>query len=392
MAYSKLRKILWVLIGIAIAIGLVSVYDRLVNGHANTGYGSYIPWGLWVATYIYYISLSAGAFLISALVYVFGVRTLEPIGRLSLFTALVSLIASILHIWFDLGHMERFWHVFASPNWSSLLNFMVWSYSVYFLLLLAEFFLAMRKDLWSMMKRTYTPRTATRDMRLLKIIASVGVPIAVAFHGGVGTVFGVLVARPYWHVGLYPILFLIAAVSTGTAFLAFLTAFTASKRKDGEKLVYFLGRLSLALLVFETIYLFADFFQSLYQGTPSNQQSVMAVLAGPYSWSFWGIQVFLGTAIPIILLAYPAFRRQVKLVGIAGLLIIIGFFLARLNLILPGLVVPEMEGLQSAFVDPRLTYSYFPTVLEWGLTIGITGFAVLLFLIGYKWLPLIDAD
>ena len=118
----------------------------------------------------------------------------------------------------------------------------------------------------------------------------------------------------------------------------------------------------------------------------------MAVLAGPYSWSFWGIQVFLGTAIPIILLAYPAFRRQVKLVGIAGLLIIIGFFLARLNLILPGLVVPEMEGLQSAFVDPRLTYSYFPTVLEWGLTIGITGFAVLLFLIGYKWLPLIDAD
>lgn len=392
MSNSKLRIILWVLIGVTLIIGLISVYDRMVNGHANTGYGGYITWGLWVSMYIYFISLSAGAFLISALVYVFGVRTLEPIGRLSLFTALVSLIASIVHIFFDLGHSERFWHVYASPNWSSLLNFMVWSYSVYFLVLLIEFFLAMKKPLWSMMNRTYTPQSDARDSRILKIVASFGVPLAVAFHGGVGAVFGVLVARPYWHVGLYPILFLIAALASGSAFVTFLVAFTTSKRKDNINLVYFLGRLSLALLVFETIYLFADFFISLYQAAPANQKAVAAILVGPYSWAFWAIQIFVGTLIPIFFLSHPRFSRHVKLVGIAGLLIVIGFFVARLNLIIPGMVIPELEGIQNAFVDPRLTFTYFPTLMEWGLTVGITGFGILLFVLGYKRLPLIDAD
>ncbi len=392
MTYRNVRKILWALIGVTIIIGLISVYDRLAHGHANAAYGSYITWGLWVAQYVYFISLSAGAFLISALVYVFGMKRLEPIGPLSLFTALVSLIASILHIWFDLGHPERFWYVYASSNWGSLLNFMVWSYSVYFLVLLAEFYLAMKGPLWSMLKRVYTPENAARDRRLLKIIASFGVPLAVAFHGGVGAVFGVLVARPYWHVGLYPILFLIAALASGAAFLTFLVAFLTSNHKDNRQLVSFLGRLSLALLVFETIYLFADFFQSLYQGVPANRQAVMAVIAGPYGWSFWAVQVFLGTLIPIILLAYPRTFRRTKLVGISGLLIVIGFFVARLNLILPALAIPELEGLQSAFFDPRLSFSYFPSLVEWGLTIGITGFAALLFLLGYERLPLVDTS
>src|SRR3970282_1278391 len=75
---------------VALGLGLVGVFWRLTSGPEQAGYRSDIPWGLWVAAYVYFIGLSAGAFLISALVYVAGVKQLERIGKLALFTALVT--------------------------------------------------------------------------------------------------------------------------------------------------------------------------------------------------------------------------------------------------------------------------------------------------------------
>ncbi len=333
MKYNKARIAIWISIGISLVIGAISVYNRFVHGLIITDLGSYMPWGLWISQDIYFIGLSAGAFLISALVYVFGVKTLEPIGPLSLFTALIALITSLVHVWFDLGHLERFWHFYTSPNWGSLLNYIAWAYSVYFLVLLAELFLAMKQKIWTRLSRIYPPETAAKDKRYLKIIAIMGIPLAISFHGGVGGVFGVLVARPYWHVGLYPVLFIIAALASGAASLTFIVAFFLPKREEYQNITYFLGRLTLG---------------------------------------------------------YPRLSRRPSLVGIAGLLIVISFFLARMNLIYPALAVPEMEGLVAAFKDPRLTFSYVPTLMEWGLSIGIMGFAGLLFLIGYDRLKLAE--
>ena len=82
----------------ALALGAVGVFERVVNGHEGANYTSYIPWGLWVALYVYFIGLSAGSFLVSALVYVLGMKRLEPLGKLALFTALVTLLAALLAI------------------------------------------------------------------------------------------------------------------------------------------------------------------------------------------------------------------------------------------------------------------------------------------------------
>src|SRR3989337_2560632 len=96
----------------ALAVGLVGVVQRLLTGHELANYTSNIPWGLWVALYVNFISVSAGSFLLSALVYVFGMRQLRPVAKLALFTALVSLLAALIFIWFDIGHMERFYRVY----------------------------------------------------------------------------------------------------------------------------------------------------------------------------------------------------------------------------------------------------------------------------------------
>ena len=83
-----LAGIVW---AIAFAAGAVGVFLRLTTGHELANYGSYVPWGLWVAAYVYFSGLSAGAFLISALVYAGGVRRLEPVARVALLTALEAI-------------------------------------------------------------------------------------------------------------------------------------------------------------------------------------------------------------------------------------------------------------------------------------------------------------
>jgi Ni/Fe-hydrogenase subunit HybB-like protein len=75
------RPLLWAAwIALAI-IGGIGIVERLLTGHRFAAYTSYIPWGMWVAAYIYFIGLSAGAFLLSSLVYVFGVHNLDRDGE-----------------------------------------------------------------------------------------------------------------------------------------------------------------------------------------------------------------------------------------------------------------------------------------------------------------------
>src|SRR3989304_5862465 len=83
----------------AFILGAIGVFQRLTEGHTLADYGSYVPWGMWVPFYVYLIGLSAGSFLLSALVYVFDVRRMEPVGKLALFTPLVTLFGALLIIW-----------------------------------------------------------------------------------------------------------------------------------------------------------------------------------------------------------------------------------------------------------------------------------------------------
>ena len=67
-----------------------------------------------------------------------------------------------------------------------------------------------------------------------------------------------------------------------------------------------------------------------------------------------------------------------------------GAFLAtRYNIVIPGLVLPELEGLPSAYADRRLSFSYAPSVSEWLVFIFIAALAVGIFYAGYRLLPVV---
>lgn len=400
-----MRKTLYLLWGLIFLLGLVGVYQRLLYGHQLAAYGSYVVWGLWVAAYIYFIGLSAGAFLLSSLVYVFGVRRFEKVGKLALFTAVITLFMALLSIWFDLGHMGRFWKVYTGFAWESMMAWMVWLYTAYFLLLLVESWFVARPDLvrWSgrsgleggicrwltFGRNDLSPGVLEREKKIIKVLGTIGVPLAVAFHGGVGALFGVVGARPYWHSALYPILFLIGALASGGALLTSIVAFFWPERgKEHEELVTFLGRITLGLLVFDLLLEWAEVTITIWGSIPSHVAGFKLMLFGPYWWAFWIVHLFLGSLVPIVLLVL--WPRAVNLVGIAAGLIAVTFMSVRLNIVIPSLAVPELQGLVRAYTDSRLRFYYFPSLHEWLVMLFVVSLGAALFYIGYRNLPIVQ--
>ena len=405
--------IIW---AVALAAGLYGVGLRLTSGHELANYTSSIPWGLWVAAYVYFVGLSAGAFLISALIFVFGMKALEPIGKLALFTALMALVAALLTIWLDLGHMERFYYVFTRGSPDSMMAWMVWLYTAYFILLIVEFWVAIRGDLVDQSSEAglrgrvaslllgklgealgTRPRLAlarsydrTRDRQMLKVLGSIGVPLAIAFHGGVGALFGVVGARGYWNAPLYPLLFIVGALVSGGGLLTFIVAFLWPEKgtEKHKEMVSTLGRMTLAMLAVYLIMVWAEFSITLYADIPSEAEPLYQILGGPYPWVFWVFQVGLGAAVPIAIMTMRG--KSVSWVGLAAGLVAIGFFATRLNVVIPGLLEPQLAGLDTAYIDDRLEYSYFPSVMEWLVLAFIGSFATGLFFLGTRLLPLTD--
>ncbi|MEX0800877.1 MAG: NrfD/PsrC family molybdoenzyme membrane anchor subunit [Dehalococcoidia bacterium] len=400
----------------AFTAGLVGIGLRLTSGHELANYTSSIPWGLWVAAYVYFVGLSAGAFLISALIFVFGMKSLEPIGKLALFTALMALVAALLTIWLDLGHMERFYYVFTRGNPGSMMAWMVWLYTAYFFLLIIEFWVAIRGDLVSQSSeaglrgrvaslllgkfgRAFGPRPRlavahsydrTGDRQMLKILGSIGVPLAIAFHGGVGALFGVVGARGYWNAPLYPLLFIVGALVSGGGLLTFIVAFLWPEKgtEKHREMVVTLGRMTLAMLAVYLIMVWAEFSITLYADIPSEAEPLYQILGGPYPWVFWVFQVGLGAVIPIAIMTIRG--KSIPWVGLAAGLVALGFFATRLNVVIPGLLEPQLDGLDTAYIDNRLEYEYFPSVMEWLVLAFIGSFATGLFFLGTRLLPLTD--
>ena len=390
---------------VALLVGAVGVFQRMTTGHEAAGYSSYIPWGLWVATYVYFIGLSAGAFLVSALIYVFGVQRLERIGKLALFTALVCLMVALIAIWLDLGHMERFWRLYANGNPMSMMAWIVWLYGAYFVLLVVELWFAIRADLveWSSrpgwqgwlaslltLGRTDISQPAiTTDRRALRILGAIGIPLAIGFHGGVGALFGVVGARDYWNAPLLPIMFIVAALASGGGLLTFLTAFIGPRRGTAEHrdMVIFLGQMTIGLLVVYLVMLWAEFSITLYGDVPAETKPFYHVVGGPQPWIFWVFQIALGAAIPLLI--FMLRPRSVGWMGVASMLVAGAFLATRYNIVIPGLVVPEVEGLEAAYTEAGLSFHYAPSLMEWLVFIFIGALAVGIFYAGYRLLPLV---
>ena len=369
----NIKRIVYILCTAAILAGLWGVFTRLTTGHREAAYGSYVVWGLWVAMYLFFAGAAAGAFMVSTLDFLFQIKIFKGTGKVALWIGLVSLAAALLSIWLDLGHMERIWKVYLQGNLGSVMAQMVWGYTTFGLLMLASLILAIRNPNGSG----------------LKALMLIGLPVSLFVSGAVGALLGVDASRMFWHVGLLPVQFPIFSLATGVAaMMVAIGLFGKPDDPNRSQQLWVLAIATVVLAVIKLYILWADFSQSMYGNIPQNIQAVRAVLYGPYWWAFWIVQILIGTLIPIAVLVQPKLARHNAWAGWMGVLVLLGYGVARANIVFPALTVPEIEALTTAFGGPHLSFSYFPSGMEWAVMLGIVGLAILVYLIGEERLPL----
>ena len=107
-----------------------------------------LHWGLLVVLYPYLTGLVAGAFILASLERVFKVKEVEPTYRLALLTALAFLIVAPLPLLAHLGHPERSFEIFLTPNPRSAMAMFGFVYAWYLaVVLLLEIWFEYRRDM-----------------------------------------------------------------------------------------------------------------------------------------------------------------------------------------------------------------------------------------------------
>ena len=384
--------------------GVCAMGWAYAKGHGAMNTTQHVPWGLWVAFYIFFLGLSAGAFLLSSLVYVFGIKRFEAAGPVALVQALGCLILGGLLIVLDLGHPERGYKVLTSMNPTSIMGWMGVSYLVYVALVLAELYLALRPGFvrsaggsWIALAATLGYRRVdegalARDRAWLRVLGIMGIPVAIVVHGGVGSIFAVAKARPGWFSGLFPIVFIVSALASGGALVTFLlAAYSRLPQERKTALVRDLALLSFGILCFDFLLLASEALVTLYGNVPHESAGWKLILWGPYWWVFWFIQLGAGLIVPLVIFATPRLSRSLPWLGAAGLLMVTGVLGARLNLVIPAQFQPAFPQLPEAYHHARWAMGYSPSLTEWSVALGSIAIGLWLFVLAMRVLPLEEA-
>lgn len=368
----NVKRVLYVLGIVALLLGLYGFYSRLFIGERDVNYGSYVNWGLWVAMYLFFAGMAAGAYMVATLDYVFELPLFKGTGKYALWGAMVTLPAALVLIGFDLGHMERIWKVYLQPSFTSLLAQLVWSYSLFLVVTIVSLFLAMRNN-----------------RALLKPVMIFGLVLSIFVSGGVGALLGVNAGRASLHTAMLPAQFPVFNLTSGIALLLVFVGFfgIVPDTTQRQRLIRVLSLSLVVLMLVKAYFLWVDYSQVLYSNVPDAVEAVNLVLFGEYSWAFWILQLLLGMLIPVLVLLQPNLSQRGFVAGFMGVLILLGLAVARTNIIFPALSIPELDGLATAFTGPHLNFDYVPSLMEWSVTLGVVGLSTLGYLLGTDRLP-----
>ncbi len=284
------------------------------------------PLGVAIALYFYMTGLSAGSFILSTLAYGFGVQRYKPLGKVGVVLATVLLVLAPVNLIIDLGRPARFWHLFpylnlASPvTWGSFLltiypiNCLIYGYFMY-----------------------------KGDERRTKIFGLIGIPLAIAVHGYTGFILALSKARALWNTAVMPILFLVSAMVSGIALMIIVVVikdrFFSQEKRVNRELVIDLGKILAGAILADLFLIFSDVLVLLTADTEAREAATL-ILSLDFSPLFLGVEIFLGSLVPLAILAAPGTRRRVGWVTLAAVFVMIGIWAMRYIMVIGGQSVP----------------------------------------------------
>lgn len=365
------KTILFIIWLVLLVWGLIGVFQRMTTGELTLNYGSYIPWGLWVAGKVYFVGIAIGASLLTWSIYAFNIQPLKPVARISLLISIATMIAGLLVIAFDLGHMGRLYEVYTRPNFSSLLAIASWlslAYLIYLVIVLGI-------DLKSGRQIGNVPR----------VWGWIGIFFAIAFSGANGAEFATLISSPYWHSSIGPILSMGGALLSGIALVLAVSALMTTDDGIDKQMIRILSRTVIGLILFVLVLEWSEYSVAMWYGRGGDAISISSILFGHYWYVFWIVHLAIGSILPLFLLLWQPANRLAA--GFSGALVAITYMAVRLNHVIPGQITPAMKGLQEAYTDKWLTFKYFPSPTEWAVFAFSVAVCIALFWLGSRIIP-----
>jgi Ni/Fe-hydrogenase subunit HybB-like protein len=284
------------------------------------------PLGVPIAIYFYMTGLSAGSFILSTLAYGFGMTRFKPLGKVGVALAVILLVLAPVNLIIDLGQPLRFWHLFpylnlASPvTWGSFLltiyplNCMIYGYFMW-----------------------------TGHAKLTRVFGLIGIPLALSVHGYTGFILAMSKARALWNTALMPTLFLVSAMVSGIAMMMVVVylrdRFFVEEREVDKDLLFDLGKMLLVSIGLDLFLIFSDVSVLLTADTEAREAALL-ILTLDFSPLFLGVEIFLGSLVPLFLLLVPPTRTKRWAAALAGVLVMIGIMAMRYIMVIGGQSVP----------------------------------------------------
>jgi len=389
-----------------VGIGMVCFFYQVYTGLGVAGYRHPVFWGVYITNFVFWVGIAHSGTLISAILYLFRARFRMSIYRVSeamtVFAVLTAGLFPIIH----LGRAWNFYWLFPYPNqrelWINFKSPLVWdvfAVSTYLTVSSVFFFVGMIPDIAAVRdKVTAVPRKIIYTIlslgwkgshwewlhysRAYLYFAALATPLVLSVHSVVSWDFA-MANVPGWHSTIFAPYFVAGAIFSGLAMVITLTIplrkifrlenYITMDNYDGmAKLILFTGGI--------VTYSYAtEILLSWYTGSPFEWGQTYYRMTGPYAPLFWTM-IFCNVVAPIPLW-FKKYRSNIKVLFIISLLINIGMWFERFNIITMSL---------SHEFEPGAWGIYKISWVEAGITAGSFAWFFMFFLIFIKTLPAVS--
>jgi Ni/Fe-hydrogenase subunit HybB-like protein len=363
------RITMWrVIATVLITAGVIAAILRFKLGlGATTNLSDQFPWGLWIGFDFLGIGLAASGFTIVAAVHIFHAKEYEPIVRPAILTAFIGYMLVVLVLVIDLGRPTHFWHPLVMWNPHSVMFEITWCVILYTTVLSLEFapIVAEKFGLHAHIQWLHT-------FSLPFMI--VGVLLSTLHQSSFGSLYLIVPNRlhAFWYSPLLPVLFFISCLASGLSMIIVETMVLSRTRKEilHPRLLAHLAKIIAVVLAVYLVVRFQDLFsRHAFQGQK---------LFGYHSLAFYA-EILIGFVIPFVMLLSDRIRHSRRGLYTATLMVLAGFAANRMN--------TAITGLESW---PARTY--FPSLLEILITLGIAAVGFTAFNLLANYLPIFDSE
>ncbi len=363
------NMLFWVSVAMIVVGVAAAVYAQIVGHHHAFATTREMPWGMLIGVYAYLAIISTGLCILAVFSHAFGGNQMAPLANRMVWLSIIMLFGAFTVIGLEI---ENSWRmplgVVLYPNVTSNIWWMGTLYGMAVGVMLIELYLIL-----------------VGRFKLAIILGVVGAVAEVFANSNLGSVFASLSSRPFWYGSQLPVFFIACAVLSGAAAVVMFTHYSHLLQKREMSKATFLGLQTagkiMVLMTFLVALATAWKFVNAYLGNDEMIMAADAMTRGPLATSFWVFEIGIGLLIPCAILIFSRLN-SIQAMSAAALMVLVGQFFSRYNLVVSGQIVPSDYG----FVGVPQYLAYTPSAAEYLLVVAGFGVIGLGFVIGERYM------